>query len=141
LRDDSIAVGREDEFWAPGPADRGLAWDLLVEMQTRVTLQSLDDDEGDDLAALKSVYDLFRYARDFMHRHGVDSAKTAALITAFLNHHVRPFTARWHRQSLEQDWGGRRGETDADFRKALKALQPRLQKLADALSQLADARL
>lgn len=141
LQDDPIAVGREDEFWAPGPADRALAWDLLVEMQTRVSLQSLADDEGDDLAALKSVYDLFGHARAFMHRHGVDSANTSALITAFLNHHVRPFTARWHRQSLEQDWGGRRGEIDDEFRAALKALQPRLERLAGALSQLADARL
>lgn len=141
LEDDAIADGRDDEFWAPGPSDRALAWDLLVEMQTRIALQALSDEEGDDLSALESIYRLFGYARDYMHRHGVDSANTAALITAFLNRHVRPFTARWHRESLEKRWQDRRGETDPAFRAELRALQPRLQQLAGALSHLADAKL
>ena len=92
LKDPGIGEERLTEFWAPTDPDRALAWDLYVELKTRITTQELKDDEGDDTTALKSVYQLFPMSRKFFHRHGVGCANAATLITAFLNEKIRRFT-------------------------------------------------
>lgn len=141
LEEASIAEERRDEFWAPSIADRALAWDLLVEMKTRIAVQPLNDNEGDDATALTSIYKLFPLSREFMRQHGVDCVNTAALVTAFLNKKVRPFTAHWHKRSVEEQWDKAPGAKHPEFREDLKSLQPELQLLTDALSHLADAKL
>jgi len=141
LHNAGIAHGRHGEFWAPTPADRALAWDLLVELQMRITVQVLNRNEGNDAAALKSIYELFPNSREAMRRHGVDCANTAALISAFLNKHVRHFTASWHKRSTAEDWHGNPEVQHDDFRAELENMQPKLRKLANALSHLADAEL
>ena len=129
------------EFWAPCAADRALAWDMYVELQTRITTQVLEDEDGNDLAALESVYKCFPLSRDFMHKHGVDCVNTATLLTYFLNQKVRSFTAKWHKRSVDEIWKGTPTAKQPEFRTELKTLQPTLRLLATALSQLADARL
>ena len=141
LDNPGISEDRLLEFWAPQEADRGLAWDLYVELMTRITTQDLDDNEGDDVTALKSVYTLFPLSRDYMHHHGVRSVNTAALLTAYLNQKVRSFTAKWHKRSLDEKWEESSHQPHPEFRADLKTLQPVLRQLADALSHLADARL
>ena len=141
LDNPGISEDRLLEFWAPQEADRGLAWDLYVELMTRITTQKLDDHEGDDNSALKSVYSLFALSRDYMHLHGVRSANTAALLTAYLNQKVRAFTAKWHKRSLDEKWAESTSQSRPEFRTDLHALQPVLRQLAEALSHLADARL
>ncbi len=141
LENPGISDDRLLEFWAPQDADRGLAWDLYVELMTRVTTQNLDDESGDDETALKSVYSLFQLSREYMHTHGVRSANTAALLTAYLNQKVRAFTTKWHKRSLDEKWRENAHLPHPEFRAELKALQPALRKLAEALSHLADAKL
>ena len=141
LENPGISEDRLLEFWAPQEADRGLAWDIYVELMTRITTQKLDDNEGDDETALKSVYTLFGLSREYMHRHGVRGANTAALLTAYLNQKVRSFTAKWHKRSIDEKWKENTNQPHPEFRTELKALQPILRQLADALSHLADARL
>jgi len=137
LQNPGIDEERLTEFWAPTEADRAVAWDVYVELQTRITTQVLYDDEGDDKTALESVYRLFPMSREFFHLHGVECANAATLITAFLNEKVRPFTALWH--GMSGTW--QPGPPDPEFRQALRDLQPTLRKLTSALSHLADARL
>jgi hypothetical protein len=141
ISDRAVASGREDEFWAPTAADRALAWDIYVELRTRVAVQELGDDEGDDATALKSIYELFPLSRECMRKHGVGCAHTGALLTAFLNQKVRPFTAAWHKKSVNEEWGKNPGVARPDFREALRRVQPVLRELATALSNLGDARL
>ena len=136
-----VDEGRTDEFWAPTDADRALAWDIYVELQTRTTVQALSDDEGDDATALTSIYKLFSLSRECMRRHGVDCANSGALLTSFLNQKVRGFTAQWHKRSVEEQWSENPGDKHPEFRAALKDLQPVVKQLARALSHLADARL
>ena len=45
--------------WNPQTADQNAAWDLYIEMLTRITTQSLPVESGDEKAALDSVYSLF----------------------------------------------------------------------------------
>ena len=141
VEDPGIGDDRKDEFWAPKDADQALAWDIYVELQTRVAVQALGDDEGDDATALSSIYKLFPLSRKCMQRHGVDCANTGALLTAFLNQKVRRFTARWHKCSVEERWEDNPGAKNQEFRDALKDLQPVFKQLAGALSHLADAKL
>ena len=141
ISDRTVASGREDEFWAPTAADRALAWDIYVELRTRIAVQELRDDEGDDASALTSIYKLFQLSRESMRQHGVGCAHTGALLTAFLNQKVRPFTAAWHKRSVDEAWDTNPGVARPEFRDALRGVQPVLRELADALSNLADARL
>lgn len=129
------------EFWAPSEADRALAWDLYIELQTRITTQELKDDDGDDATALTSVFKLFPLSREFMHKHGFNCANTATLLSAWLNQKVRPFTAKWHKRSVAEKWSETPGTPHPQFREELKTLQPLLRQLAAALSQLADVQL
>ncbi len=76
-----------------------------------------------------------------MRQHGVECANTGTLLTAFLNQKVRSFTAKWHKQSVEQKWIEDQGAKHPEFRTDLKNLQPVLRTLANALSHLADAKL
>ncbi len=141
IENPGIEKDRMDEFWAPTDADRALAWDVYVELQTRIAVQALGEEEGDDATALTSIYTLFPFSREAMQRHGVDCANTGALLTAFLNQKVRGFTAKWHKRSVEEQWGQNAVAKHPDFRTALKGLQPALKQLAVALSRLADAQL
>ena len=141
LENPGIDAERLEEFWAPTEADRALAWDIYVELQTRITTQELRDDEGNDHSALDSVYKLFPNSREYMHNHGVKCANSGTLLTAYLNQKVRRFTAKWHQPSLDENWKAANGPSHDVFRTDLKAIQPILRKLAAALSDLADARL
>ena len=80
--------------------NRKAAWDLYVEMETRVTTQPLDPEHGDEKTALDSVYSLFQTTREILHAQGPDCVVFAKIAIEILNQKVRPFTAKWHRASL-----------------------------------------
>lgn len=141
LENPGIDKDRMMEFWAPQEADRALAWDIYVELMTRITTQELQDEEGNDKSALDSIYALFKETRTRMHERGVDCANTGLLITAFLNEKVRDFTAKWHKKSEDEEWKKNPTVPHPEFRGDLKKLQPVLRGLSDALSHIADARL
>ena len=66
----------EAEF-SPGAPDRAAAWELYVELLTRITTQRLAPDEGDEKAALDSVYSLFPLTRELLRKHGAGAAEFA----------------------------------------------------------------
>jgi hypothetical protein len=63
-----------DMQWEPKDEDTDAAWDLYVELITRVATQRLEPDEGDEAAALKSIHDLFP-------SHGRRSSATGATVS------------------------------------------------------------
>ena len=135
---------RLTEFWSPREADRALAWDIYVELVTRITVQKLNDNEGNSKTALESVYHLFPLSREGMKKHGVECANAATLITIFLNTRVRWFTARWHPQAELINEGTEKCDLSkcTEFRAELRdQIQPALKLLAEALSVLADAKI
>ena len=56
--------------WAPKDEDKSAAWELYVEMLTRVATQRLAPDAGHEPAALNSIYQLFPLTREIIKRHG-----------------------------------------------------------------------
>lgn len=116
-------------------ADKTAAWEMYIELLTRIATQPLDTEHGDEKTALESVYSLFPITRQVLKnntKHCVEFAKLAIVI---LNQIVRPFTAKWHRLSLQ-------GALDdpkelEQFRKELDPLQVTLRKYAKMLADMA----
>ena len=121
--------------WNPVDADRDAAWDLYVEMLTRVVTQRIPAGSGDEKTALDSIYSLFPTTRTILKQHGRKADRFARLAIVVLNQMVRPFTARWHRLSLAGAFAD--PVHCATFRAELVALQDDLQHFMRALADLA----
>lgn len=121
--------------WQPKDDDRAAAWDLYVEMLTRIVTQPLPGDAGDEPTALASVVSLFPTTREILKARGPRAQQFARLAIVVLNQIVRPFTARWHKEGLAGAF--RDAAKCAEFRRELAALQPRLVVYAQALAALA----
>lgn len=124
-----------DAEFSPRDPDRAAAWELYVELLTRITTQPLPVEHGDEKAALDSVHALFPLTRDILKRHGSGAGEFAKLAIPVLNQIVRPFTAKWHRATLAgafQDAARR-----AEFRAELTTLQATLRNYTRALASLA----
>ena len=90
-------VGVEVEF---NQDDQAAAWELYVEMLTHIVTQPLPANIGDNQTALDSVFSLFATTREILHRRGRNAIQFSKVAIPVLNQVVRPFTAKWHRESL-----------------------------------------
>ena len=86
--------------WNPAEPDKDAAWELYIELLTRITTQPLSAEDGDEETALKSVYSLFDLTRSIIKSHGRDCKEFTKIAIVVLNQIIRPFTAKWHKQSL-----------------------------------------
>jgi hypothetical protein len=121
--------------WEPRDEDKTAAWELYVELITRVATQGLDPDEGDEAAALSSISELFQLTRDTIKRNGRYCINFTRIAVVVLNQKVRPFTAKWHPRVLA-------GPLDAaarrQFRTELASLQTDLRNYTRLLADMAD---
>ncbi len=81
-------------------ADQDAAWELHVEMLTRIVTQPLPSNSGDEKTALDSIFALFSITREILRRHGRKTIQFSKIAIPVLNQIVRPFTAKWHKESL-----------------------------------------
>jgi hypothetical protein len=96
--------------WEPNEDEGKAAWELYVELVTRIAVVPLGEQEGLLREALSSLYSLFATTRDILRRYGPDVAEPrphgqysfGVLAVAMLNYGLRPVLARWH-PALE-DW-------------------------------------
>lgn len=121
--------------WQPVDDDKVASAKLHIQLVSRITTQRLGYLEGDEKAALTSVYALFDKARAVGASHP-NCRHFDALTWHVLNVHVRPFTAKWHGESER----GALAALDAtdEFRADLNALQPLLQRLDHLLTYIRD---
>ena len=117
-------------------ADQDAAWELYIEMLTRISTQPLPVETGDEQTALDSVYSLFPITREILRRHGRGTIQFAKVAIPVLNQIVRPFTAKWHKESLRGafDHEDRRKE----FREELTTLQEDLRNYNRLLADIAE---
>ena len=117
------------------PADKDAAWDLYVEMLTRILTQPLPLESGDEKAALESVYSLAAATREILRHHGRASIQFSKVAVPVLNQIIRPFTAKWHKESLAGafDCESRRRE----FREELESLQVEMRNYNRLLAEIA----
>ena len=116
-------------------ADKDAAWELYVEMLTRIVTQPLPSEAGDEKTALDSVYSLFSSTREILRRRGRGTIQFSKVAIPVLNQVVRPFTAKWHKESLI---GALSDESkQAEFRNELRLLQGDLRNYNRMLAEIA----
>ena len=118
-------------------ADRKLAWNLYQELHTRVATRELHFRSGNEQAALKSVYELFGYARQQIKKMGPECYSVAALFMHVLNGRIERFTSKWHKRSEDGDFSNK--EVCRVFRLELYKLQQDLAPFKNALGRLANS--
>ncbi len=121
--------------WKPQDEDKAAAWDLYVELLTRIATQSLEPEHGDEKTALDSIFSLFGITRQVMKsntRHCTEFTKIAVVV---LNQVIRPFTAKWHRLSLKGAFDNQ--DQCALFRSELNELQVKLRRYTQMLADMA----
>ena len=90
--------------WEPDERELEAAWEMYIELATRISTQALRDDEGILREALESLHDLFSITREILRRHGPTVARKkgegthsfAELAVYVLNYTIRPVLAKWH---------------------------------------------
>lgn len=115
--------------------DQTAAWEMYVELITRITTQTLEDGTGDEETALTSIYSLFDETRNILKSKGRQAPIFTKIAVVVLNQIIRPFTAKWHKKKLEgafSKWGDCK-----EFRQELKILQGELRKYTSLLAEIA----
>jgi hypothetical protein len=125
-----------DLEWAPNDPDKNAAWELYIELLTRITTQRLPEEHGDEKTALDSVFSLFKTTREVLKRNGRECVQFTRIAVIVLNQIVRPFTAKWHRLSLEKAFDDK--EKCKTFRIELIDLQNDLLNYTKMLADMAD---
>lgn len=128
-------------LWHPNAAEQAAAWDLLVELVTRVSVVGLKEDEGKLDAALASYAAIFGAARGALQRHGPSVATPrrgelsfAAIVAHLLNRVLRPVTAWWHPRVVELD-----AEQESKLRSTLTELSVLVTEYARVFAKACDA--
>jgi hypothetical protein len=135
----------------PDEVQQRAAWELYVELTTRVTVQPLGADEGLMREALSSFYVLFGATREILRQAGPEVAQGpnsfGPVAIEVLNKGLRPFLARWHPLLLAHEQNRSSGmsardherswEHAAEFREALARVQEQMLIYAEALGKIA----
>lgn len=131
--------------WEPNDVERAAAWELYIELTTRVGVIQLPSELGSDREVLASLHSLLLIHREVLRRYGPAVAEPKRsgqynlgyLAVGTLNCVIRPFLATWHSQL--QDFEARRPEFTGraeyertwprheEFRRALSDLRRQLQ--------------
>jgi hypothetical protein len=86
--------------WEPDPTQRRAAWELYVELATRISTQPLDLDGGLIREALNSLHSLFATTRQVLRSAGPDVGAgpdtVGGVAIAVLSKGLRPFLTKWH---------------------------------------------
>jgi len=122
--------------WQPKEPDKSAAWELYIEMLTRIATQRLQPKHGDENTALDSIHSLFPLTREIIKRHGRDCTEFTKIAIVILNQIVRPFTAKWHKLSLQDAFNSNKQRLS--FRKELEKLQIDLCKYTRMLADMAE---
>lgn len=103
-------IGEISGKWAPDEAEQKAAWEMYVELVTRISVIELGPEEGLVREALSSIYRLFDITRLILRSYGPNVARPKIehtysfgyLAVAVLNGALRPLLAKWH--PLLSDW-------------------------------------
>ncbi len=144
--------------WEPDSAERDAAWELYVELVTRVSVAPLEPGKGILREALTSLYELFGVTREVLRKYGPAVGRAPKepgqyrfghLAVWMLNAALRPVLAEWHPR-LERWEAGRPEERSiseheaaweaaSELRQELEALRLLLLRYAEILAQVSEA--
>ncbi len=121
--------------WKPNDVDKDAAWEMYVELITRVATQDLLPSHGDETTALTSIFKLFDITRNVIKRKGRHCESFTKIAIIILNQKIRPFTAKWHK--ISEAGGFSSAQTCDDFRADLAELQEVLRTYSRMLADMA----
>ena len=148
-------VAAVEGTWKPDESERAAAWEMCVELVTRISVAELLPGEGLLREALSSLYTLFGTTRDILRHHGPGVAKPKGkdalsfglLAVTVLNVVLRPVLAKWHplledyeasrQPSVSRLEHERRWERNAELRQALADVRAALDEYAKMLARAA----
>jgi hypothetical protein len=142
--------------WEPDRSEQSAAWEMYVELVTRVSVVNLVPEQGTLREALSSLYTLFDTTRNILRAHGPSVAQAKGegdlsfgyLAVAILNGVLRPVLTKWHplladyentrvesTSSVEHE---RRWSKNNELRQELDEVQGALAEYANLLARVAD---
>lgn len=97
--------------WEPDDSERRAAWEIYVELVTRISVAELHPEEGLLREALSSLYSLFDTTRKILREYGPsvaqpkgkDNLSLGYLAVVILNTVLRPVLAKWHPLLLDYE--------------------------------------
>ena len=96
-----ISIPYLEMEWTPNDSDKNAAWELYIELLTRIITQPLPINHGDEKTALDSIYSIFGLTRTIIKSHRRDCIEFTKIAIIVLNQIIRPFTAKWHKISIK----------------------------------------
>jgi hypothetical protein len=146
----SLPFGIGAASWEADPTEQNAAWELYIELVTRVAVQSLSADQGSIREAMNSLYSLFGSTREILRKAGpkvgASRDSVGGIAIAVLNNGLRPFLSQWH--PLLQAWEAKRPpdvspqahekawDQEPQLRRELEALRGNLEQYANALAEI-----
>ncbi len=105
------SIGEVEGTWEPDESQRQAAWEMYVELVTRISVEELRPDEGSLREALSSIYSLFNTTREILRKYGPSVARPGVegnlsfgyLSVAILNTVLRPTLSTWHPLLLDHE--------------------------------------
>ena len=97
--------------WEPNKKEKEAAWELYVELITRITVVPLKNEEGVLREALNSIYSIVQTTRDILRKYGPSIARPrkkneysfGILSIIILNYQLRPLLSKWHPKLQEYE--------------------------------------
>jgi transcriptional regulator with XRE-family HTH domain len=143
-------------IWEPNDEEKQAAWEIYVELVTRIPIAPLGHDEGILREALSSLYSLFPITRTILRNHSPAIAQghtgnnrsLSYLVICMLNTTLRPLLAKWHPllkayeetrpdaisvTQYEQQW-----ERYAELREEISKVRKGLTAYAHVFAQIAE---
>jgi hypothetical protein len=109
-------IGEIQGTWEPNDAQRKAAWEMYVELVTRISVNELREGEGLLREALASLHSLFDTTREILKSYGPEVAFSIKgnisfgyLAVSILNTSLRPLLSKWH--PLLMDYENKKTET------------------------------
>ena len=147
----SLPFGIGKAEWTEDPTQRKAAWELYVELMTRIAVQPLPEGQGLLREALSSLHSLFPSTRDILRKAGPDvgASRTSVggIAIRVLNNGLRPFLTKWQPELLAWEAGRQTTESPTtheaswsragELRSELRTIQSALARYAAALAQIA----
>ena len=135
----------------PDETQQRAAWELYVELTTRIAVQPLGPDEGLIREALSSLYNIFGATREILREAGPSVAQGpnsfGPVAIEVLNKGLRPFLTKWYplllayEQKRPEDVSARDHERSwekaSEFRSELAQIQEQMMIYAEALARIA----
>lgn len=154
-------IGSVSGTWSPDEEERKAAWELYVELATRITAVKLRSGEGLLREALSSLYTVFESTRGILRSYGPSVARATNetdegdlsfgyLAVAVLNTVIRPVLAKWH--PILEDYESKRPEKisrlehegrwecNQELRDVLEKTRETLLQYAETLAEVAEVR-